>query len=267
MIPDSLAVPWKEGSWTVATVATRSIVRRSAQLAWVCDAANLATLLPLQLASAGAPSLIDYYADVNEGRDSFSVETAYHGQARSLLQHLPDRHALAANLLQGAYRLENPMEQHWLQWRPVVWALAFAEVMHLGGMMYDTMQLNKQVAAYRADIESVFRGAFPEITRVVDPKAQMTQAIAKLDTSAARFSILPVLQQITPALAAMPEVKVTRLNFEQLRGELRLDVGAADYAKLEAFSTALTKTGVTATLGAVSGKQNAYTARITIKGQ
>ena len=266
LLPDSLAVPLVNGAWSLQVEGEISYLRTAAQMSYVIDTQNLPVLLPM-FKQADSQPLSLYIAD--NQRDSVSVDydTEWRGQPVDILSSLPEKSVLAMNLLQGEFKPQSNMKKQWLQWRNVAFLAAAALFIQLTNVGLETWQLNQQAMEYKSEVKAVFKSTFPDEKRLVNPKAQMTQRLAKLQSQQDSTGFLMLLQQMAPALKQSTLVSMTRINFERRLGELRVDIKAQDYAQLEALKNAITKLDLKVELGSVSGSQGAYTARLMIRSQ
>jgi general secretion pathway protein L len=265
IVPDSLALPLVRDEWTLQVDSKFSRLRTSEQSAYVLDTQNLAYLLPFFQQENNSP--VSLYMP-SELRDNLSVdfEHEWRGEPVDKLAKLPEASVLAMNLLQGEFKVSSGSHKLWLQWRSVIYIALIAFLIQLATVGVESWQLKQQVAYYKSEVTKVFKSTFPEVRRVVNPKAQMTQKLSELQSGQSSSGFLMLLQDIAPALQQSSSVRLTKINFEQRLGELRLEVSANDYAKLENMKDSIAKLGLMVELGSVSGNKGAYTARLTIRG-
>lgn len=265
MLPASLAVTMVAEGSSLQVEGELSLLRTSPQSAYVFDTQNLASILPLMLNEA-SPSLSLYSAD--NQRDSLAIAVPYEwqGEPSEKTAVLPDEAVLAMNLLQGEFVPQSDFKKHYLRWRSVAVLMICAVIVQFTSVAIETWQLNKQASQYKTDIAAVFRTAFPDEKRLVNPKAQMTQRLSRLQSQQEGMGFLMLLQQAAPVIKQSGNVAISRINFEQGLGEIKIDLSAQDYAQLESLKGRLEKLGFDVDLGSVSGNKGAYTTRVTIKG-
>lgn len=263
---DSLAVPWLNNTWTLQIEGDLSRLRTDEQIGYVLDTQNLPLLLPM-LSSATSQALSLYVSENQKDSLPLNLEYDWCGEPVDKLAQLPEKSVMALNLLQGEFKSRSNVQKYWLQWHNVVYLALAALLIQLTSVGLETWQLNQQVKQYKAEVEAVFKSAFPDENRLINPKAQMTQRLAKLQSQQDNSGFLMLLQQIAPALQQSKLVSLSRINFEQRLGELRLDVNTEDYAQLETLKNAIAKLALNVELGTVSGNKGAYTAKIMIRGQ
>lgn len=266
MIPGSLALPWQQDSWTLSLEDDLAYLRWSHQGALVCDAANIATVLELQLGVLGQPTSLQFYAEhQQQSWPADLVVSEFKGRASNSLSQLPDSYAMAINLLQGDFRPQSDLQKQWEMWRPPVIIAAIALALQLVVVSVEAWQLNQQAEQYRGEVEKLFHQTFPDEKRIVNVRVQMSQRLEKLQKQSDDFGFLAVMQQIAPSLKNAIGLSLARINFDRNRSEMSLDVKAADYAQIEQLTKQINMVGIQAELGTVSGNKGAYTARMIIK--
>ncbi len=124
-----------------------------------------------------------------------------------------------------------------LRWTVLLLLLLLASWM--GRDYRQLLQWRQQADALGQRMEQVLRERFPDIRRVVDPRAQMKQRLDALRLAAGEQvdgSLLGLLRQIGPELAR-PGLKLNSLRYR--RGELELDVQADGLAPLDGLRQAM----------------------------
>jgi general secretion pathway protein L len=266
MIPDSLALPWQQDGWTLSVEENLSYLRWSQQGGLVCDTANIATVLGLQLAVVGQPTSLQLYAEHKQQYwPADMVVSEFKGRASNILSQLPDTYAMAINLLQGDFRPQSDFQKQWMMWRPPVIIAAIALALQLVVVSVETWQLNQQAEQYRGEVETLFHQAFPDEKRIVNARVQMSQRLEELQKQNEDFGFLAMMQQIAPSFKNATGLSLARINFDRNRSEMSLDVKVADYAQIEQLTKQINMVGIQAELGTVSGNKGAYTARMIIK--
>ena len=266
MLPDSLSVAINGDAPSLQVNGDLSQLRISPQIAYVFDTDNMVQLLQLMLKDTLQPLSL-YIIDSQRNSLAITSPFEWQGEPTDKLSQLPDKSVMAMNLLQGEFTPQSDFKKHWLQWRSVAILAIGALVIQLSTVGIETWQLNGQVKEYKLEIKSAFNSVFPDVTRIVNPKAQMSQQLSRLQSQQGGMGFLMLLQQVSPIINQSKNVKLTKINFEHRLGEMRLDVEAPDYAQLERVKNKLEQLGFNINLGAVSANKGAYTTRLTIKGQ
>jgi len=111
--------------------------------------------------------------------------------------------------------------------RPAAILASAILAVHVALAFADWSRLAVAARAARSDMETAFRGAFPEAKAVVDPALQMRRNVADLRRAAGEpdaSDFVPLAAKLAPALAAAG-LRPQALRFE--RGELALDLAVA----------------------------------------
>jgi len=266
ILPASLAVPFMHNGWSLQVEGEVSSLRTAPQMCHVFDTQNMALLLP-KITGHSTPAISLYITESQHLALSLEKPCERRGNPVDKLATLPDKNVMAMNFLQGDFQPQSSVQKYWQQWRGVALLAVIALLIHLTSVGIETWQLNQQAKNTKAEIKKVFQTAFPDEKRIINPKAQMTQRLAKLQSEQAGAGFLRLLQQLVPALKESRKVSLTRINFERRLGEMRLDINAPDYAQLEQLKNKIEALGLNVELGSVSGNKGAYTARLMIRGQ
>lgn len=267
LLPGGLALPWSEGNWTIQCEGSDCQIRVAAQSSFVFDRENLALLLPQFVKQWGEPRKIHCFASAEQQQQlHFGFPTNFSEDIIEKQALLPDASAISMNLLQGDYRVKKDYLQHWQKWRLSAMLVLAVIGLHLTGIAVDNYRLNKQVQSYKLEIASLFHSAFPNETRLVNPKAQMTEQMNKIKSQSTTSGFLMLLQQLAPIVDSMPDIQLTRIKYEQDLNTIVLDVTAKNYAGLDQLALQLEQANLTTELGSVSGRQGAYSARVVIGG-
>ncbi len=268
IIPETYLLPWQAGSITASIVGDIAFIRHSATYASMCDVENLNTLLSINSAHSTQLTSIDLYADAFDNADqrvSFDYSVHYQGKPIDPLTQRPDAAALKANLLQGEFRSQHHFSKVWLAWRPLALLGCLGLLFYFINVALETRELRQQADHYQAQIEARFRQVLPNEKRIVNIKAQMSQYLQNMQSHKQGFAFLDLLNQLLPALEQVKRLSLTRMQFDQAKGELVLALSAEDYQQIEQLVTLTKAHDLNVSLGEVSGNSGAYQATIQIK--
>jgi len=265
-LPDSLAIPLYGEQWSLFVDGSVSQLRTAPQMSHMFDTQNLSTLLGLIPIDKDA-KLSVYASDEQRTSLNLQMPVDWRGQTIEKLSALPDKSVMAMNLLQGKFKPQSNVQKYWQQWKQVAVLAIVVLGLQLSTVGIETWQLNQQVKSTKAEIEKVFHKAFPDEKRIVNARAQTMQRMAQLQSQQSGMGYLMLLQKISPALKSSNNISLSRINFEQRLGTMKLDIKAQDYAQLEQLKMTIDKLGLTTELSSVSGNKGAYTARLMIRGQ
>lgn len=93
------------------------------------------------------------------------------------------RQALPLNLLQHKFKPKRKASGYWQHWRLAASLAAAWLVLHLGLSGFQLMQLQKDNQQNKAKIEAIYKKAFPESRKIVNPRVQMEQKLKELKSA------------------------------------------------------------------------------------
>lgn len=265
LLPGGLSLPWSGNNWTIQCDGSHCEIRVAAQSAFTFERENLASLLPKIAKQWGSPRTIHCFTSAEEQEQlQFGFPTDFRNDKIEKQGLFPDAYAFAMNLLQGDYLVKKDYRQHWRKWRFSAMLALAVMGLYLASMAVNTYRLNQQALSYKEETASLFRNAFPNETRLVNPKAQMAEQVQKMRSKSNSSGFLILLQRIAPILKLTSDVHLTRIKYEQDLNAIVLDVKAKSYEGLEQLKLQLEQASFVVELGSVSGRQNAYSARVVI---
>ncbi len=227
MLPDLLALPFEEGTWSVALVGERALVRTGRESGFCCDAGNLPLLLGQALEQAGErrPSTLQVFdcrEKVNEAADrllpegiEYHLRTCDQGFLLLLAQGLRQGEKGAINLLQGAYSQRERLSKLWRPWRPVAALVLLLVVVQMvkAGVEYQRLQSEKEQLVQQ--VQESFRQGFPEIKRVVNPKLQAERRLEALRGGGSGVEFLALLAETGPIFKQISGLQLQGLNYKE----------------------------------------------------
>ncbi|MCI4644847.1 MAG: type II secretion system protein GspL, partial [Hyphomonadaceae bacterium] len=146
------------------------------------------------------------------------------------------------NLRRGAFAPRRPRSEFsWRQFRgPVLLALATV-MLAIGVNVYEGMSFRAAAADMRADTTAMFRTAFPDVERIVNPRAQLRARLSTRAGSDPEFLI--VSAWLALARDAAPGVTIESLRYDNQTGEFVLSVRYGDYTDLGALRSHIEAAG------------------------
>jgi len=110
-------------------------------------------------------------------------------------------------------------------WRPVLMLLGLWLVVQLGGMGLEYQRLSAQNTAMREQIAALYREAFPEARKVVNPRVQMERGLAKLRAgSGGEAGLLAFVAKAGPILKATPKLRLRSVRYKENRLDIDLEI-------------------------------------------
>jgi len=249
MLSEVLAVPREAANdagrhWSLLVDGARCLLRIDEQQGLALDLDNLAVVLQAALDEAGdsLPASLDikvcgddkfadsgHYRQLGEICAAAGIEAVLQPQdddGTLLLARGYDEKA-AINLLQGDYSRRGQLEKLLRPWRPAALLLGLWLVVQLGAMGLEYQRLSAHNEAMREQITSLYREAFPQARKVVNPRVQMERGLARLRGSGgAQADLLGFIAKAGPILKATPELKLRSLRYKENRLDIDLEIGS-----------------------------------------
>ncbi|NMP17009.1 type II secretion system protein GspL [Thalassotalea sp. Y01] len=272
IIPDVLCMPLHDGLSMVA-INDQCLLRYGGFSGFVVDK----SLLPLA---------VEHLAQVNEeGEDDAEpmrmhcyspfetelesvdvVSEAYPLPLLLLARHSKD---VSFNLLQGDFQVKEKRSPHIQNWLWVAGIAAFALLLNLIGKVVQLNQLENQYTAVGKQIEASYKKAFPKTKRVrlTTVKSQIERQLQALGASGEGNGFLPILADVQPAFADVPQIKPSSIRFDGKRQELRLSVVGNDYQSFERFKQKLESSNFDVKVGAQNNQGDQISGSFNIRSK
>ena len=156
------------------------------------------------------------------------------------------------NLLQGEFQVKEKRSATLTNWLWVAGVAGLALVLNFALKGVELYQLSNQQATIEEEIVASYKKAFPATKRVKVStiRSQLKRKLAEVGNSGESAGFLPLLVNLEPALASVPEIKPQTLKFDGKRKEVRMQATAKDYQYFEKLKVALEKAGLSVNLGA-----------------
>ncbi len=275
-IPDVLAVPWSADSWSVLPIGGDVLVRTGAQDGFAIEAENAFAWLSTALTDTGEeehpPTSIHVYGggEVVPELDELGVEVVRHedGHTPMVLLSLGLEGRAAINLQQGPYGTQERLSWYFRPWRPVAALLAVWVVLQGVQAVMDGVRLERERDALAAQVQTVFRDAFPDVKRVVNARVQMERRLKDLRKShgSLQEDFLRLLVGGAGALRQVNGVEIKRMRYQN--GRLDLDLVLADMSGLDPLRQALqAEGGLEANIVSAAAREGVVEGKIRITGK
>jgi general secretion pathway protein L len=275
MLPDVLALPRAAGEWSVLAEHDSIRLRSGEMRGFACDGATLPHLLPLLLQQEDQrPTRLQFHDGDPSGEvlpllqawcDAQGIElqrTPLTGDALTLLAAGAQR-GDALNLLQGEFSRREQSRQLWQPWRAAAVLVVLLTLLHGGMAGARYAALAGEDAQLTAQIEQVYRSAFPESQRVVNARIQMEQKLAELRRGDAGQEFHRLLQHAAPALRSAG-IELRALHYSP--GLLDIEVTAADLQALDRLKQALDSGPLRAEITGADSSSGGVAGRIALRG-
>lgn len=246
MVPESLALPWNEEEWTLFVDQEGALLRTGPARGYGLEADGLDAMLAIALEQAAEKPKRLWL--LNGGIDAAPLhaacaevevpvaEEAINGGRLSLLS---GSHAVAPviDLLQGDFSRREDLGKLWRPWRFaavlfVVWA-----VLQTGLGAYHYVSLKRESAQLKAEIEQLYRDAFPEARNITDPRLQMEKHLADLRGGSGGGPFVSLITRAAPVLRGSAGTDIGALRFKD--GVLEVEFAVANFQAVDQLKQAL----------------------------
>ncbi len=272
IVPDVLALPLHDDAWHVLRLNDRLLLRTGPQVGMVIDAANAAlSLTALLNETENRPDILrvqDFTAS-SEPLPPLDIETVEEPAAglpvAVMAAAFNDQQAI--NLLQGQYSRRERISRYWRPWRAAAALLVGFIVVQLAAGVVERQQLAAQKEALDAEIEQIYRQAFPEARKVVNARVQMERALTALrgGGSAEGGGFAELLAQAGRQFNNSPGLNLQRLSYKS--GQLDVALLIGDLQQLDQLKQRLVdEAGLEVEIQSASARDNLVEARLRIRG-
>jgi general secretion pathway protein L len=178
--------------------------------------------------------------------------------------------ALAINLRQGDFRAARKRRQMSgsLPWRPLAVAAAAALVMVFAQQWVTYSKLGGEVDALQAAIESTYRDAFPNTTRIVNVRSQLRQQLESVGAASTAPTTgtangVQLFAQLEPAFRATPDMQLEWVRYNS--GTLSLQMRVSEFEALQQFQQVASNSGLQVNQGQVTNQDGVVTGTLEVR--
>lgn len=245
VLPDAMALE-AGAALVLASDGERMLFRASGEDLPLCGA------FPASLAGRLAPVLAER---AGEGPVIFHGPGPAPSGAVAQLRPPADLESAAAEMDEAALRLMPPLfgaglaaRLDWTgalrPWRGAALAAGIAGALALGAALAEGLWLDHRAQTYSDAARAAFAEAFPEVRRVVNPRAQLAQRLAAAGPAAGTGQFLDLSASLAAVLEATPHVRVEALRYDADRGVLAVTAVYGGFDDFEALRAAAETAGV-----------------------
>ena len=229
VVPDYLTLPVQPGRILLAELAESALLRDVDWGAGVDRALGpqvLNSLIEMRVGD-GEKQVIAEDLTADEWRDRMAANAA----------------DLKGGLLQGRYavRRESASGENAGRWMPAGLLAAAAALSLVALNLVEGIRLQGAARSIEAETTNVFRAAFPEVERVVNPRAQLRALTRDSNGGSPDFLVLSAF--IAEAGDAVPALEVSSLRYDGQNREMNVSVLFRSYDDLARFRNVIEAAG------------------------
>lgn len=264
LIPDTLTVPVNETGWSLLTLGENVLLRQGEWTGMQGNASWMFAALEHHAKQQPEPlSLNDYSGEELPHLANVDVQV----QTLDMPMQVLVNGALDSkfNLLQQQYKPKKQSSGKIQQWRLVAALAAIALLINLVDKGVEVYKLGQQKDALSAQIESEYKRAFPQTTRIVNVRSQMRQQLSRMEqTGGGGASMLSMMTQLQGAFKSSG-VKPQTIRFDRDRAELRMQAIADNFESLESFKRQAEASGFQVEQGAINNQDNRVVGSLLVR--
>lgn len=255
LIPDVLAMPYKEEQCSAITLNNQIILRQGIWQGLVVEP-NVWPLMSKHWQHNFVSEKVSEEVDEETG-NNVSLPTIINAYSvlpeteNINIQPMPEELPLALlaqhvdvkliNLLQGEFQVKDQRSANYSHWLWVAGIVGIALMVNVALKGAELIKLTNQNKAVEKQIIEVYKNTFPKTkkVRVSTIKSQLNRKLSEVGGGASKIGFLPILSKVQPAFSEVTTLKPESIKFDAKRQELRIQATSADYQSFEKFKTAL----------------------------
>jgi len=270
LIPEPLALPDPETGWLLAAGDTTVLLRSGTCAGCAMERDALPLLLRTALAdTVTAPASItlcgiepdELKAAAGELPDLRSAEV---NDLATLLAHRAPDSPCPLDLLQGPFARVQDTPMTWRNWRRASALAACLLLLLFGQRWWQVQHLATESTRLEGELATTLQTAFPDITRVIDPVAQMRQRLEQRRGASNDGGFLDLLAASGDALAQEPDWQLAGLDYRN--GTLQLQLRMPGFDHFERLRGRFVgNDGVTAEIGSLGSVDGEVRGSVTLR--
>ncbi|MEH6822966.1 MAG: type II secretion system protein GspL [Motiliproteus sp.] len=172
----------------------------------------------------------------------------------------------AIDLLQGGYKLKDPVKQLLRAWKLPALLLGLALLLEGGQLLWQQQQLKQHKQQLEQQISDLFSATLPG-SRRVNPKVQLDTALNQLKQRSQGSDFLRLLQQALPAYTSSNGFKIQNMAYQAQTQTITLELQANNHTALESFIAKLSQQNLDAQIQRSRQQGGQVSAQLSIRGE
>ncbi|MDH5257090.1 MAG: type II secretion system protein GspL [Gammaproteobacteria bacterium] len=279
MMPETLAIPFAENQLNIVIEEHAAYFRGGDYDAFYVDIENLKLMLSLwlkdrEVEEKNLPETIVVWGDesglISSVDIAEEIQIEHKSASKGLLGILasqPLNFEKTINLLQGDYSRREQLGKIWRPWRLAASLAGVLFILQLGLAITQSSSLEAQTQALKAEVNKIYKDAFPDARRVVNARRQMEQKLKELKGGGSSSSItfLTLLADTSPVFKATSGLNLQSIRYKNQMLDVEIEV--PNYQVLDQLKQKLTKEGERSVeIQSAVTRNNIVQGRLQIKG-
>lgn len=177
----------------------------------------------------------------------------------------------AVNLCQGKFEPDSGRASVWKQWRAVAAVTAVWFVLQVGIELGQGFYYASQAEQLEAQALNAYRSVFPDEPGLTaaNLERRLRSRLAANDSGGNNLEFLTLMQHAGYQYSVMPgrnQTQFDSINYSRQQGQLRIDVRADKFGRLDSLKSGLEQVGLQAQIGSVVNEKSGSRGRLTVSG-
>jgi len=263
LIPETLALPDVEDEqWQAVQLEDHWLIREGKYQAWGCENEMLADILQLRL-TENTQQIVKSYSPIPENCV---------GQWQ-LAEIILPMQLLAegcinnqCNLLTGEFKVNKESNLQLQKWKYPAIAAVILFVLLLINLSLQIKQVDEQTLQVQKQVETVYQKSFPEQGRLRYSriKKKLKGLLADVSTANQDTGLLVILNDLVPALKAIPNLQISSLKFDAKNQQVSMAISADSFQAFEQLTEKI-PTQYSVQQGALNNNQKRISGTVTVR--
>lgn len=237
-IPEGLALPVVDDSWSALLFEQQWLVREDEQQAWSCELSMLDLLLASKLDSDSSQQILSYTelpeSSIGEwvkGEPVLPMELLARGTQSNKV-----------NILSGQFAPKKESSKLLKTWQLPLLLSYILVVVVLVNIYLENHQVKNQTLLVKQQVEAIYKHVFP--TQKALKYARIKKSLKNKLKGAQgeeRTGFLVMLNELVPAFSDNPQLQASSIKFDASKQEMRVLAVADDFAAFEKFNRSVAK--------------------------
>ncbi len=273
VVAEQLLLPTVDDDWSFVGDGDRIVARTGRWGGFVADRGTFEIFAHLALRDLGdaRPMRIHLFGDIEASELSFlegvkivPPESGLRPLELYARQTVP---YAKLSLLQGPYSPRAKLGRVFRPWRPAAVLAGILLFLQFGLLVTQKVQLEDRSSELRTEMERIYRDAFPNAQKVVNPQLQMDRRLRELrkGSTSGEAGVLALISVAGPVVRAADGLNIQGISYRN--GEMVLNITADSLERVDNLRAALLEQGgLDVEIQSASSREGRVNSRLLIRG-